>query len=382
MPVLSVIVPIFNAEQYLHQCIDSILNQTLKDIEIILIDDGSTDNSSFICEEYATKYDCVKVIHQSNAGLFGARLVGVKFCETKYLTFVDADDFIERDAYIHALPSMENDVDIILFDIYNYSEDLKIKKRNSTIFPYGVYDGDAIRQIIFPRMIMDGDTSTGIHPHLVTKVFKRELIEKALDSYNRTSQYYGEDNITTYTALKYANRIEFINHAYYNYRSKPIGVIPPYIESDNFFDEVYHMYDYLRNFFSDTVVLKKQIDLFYLEAVNLRKKLYGISNSSSIRYMFPFDKVKTGKEIVLYGAGEVGKAYKSQIDMINYCKNVVWVDKNYKLYNRPEIVGTNNIRWSDFDYIVIAIANKHIAEDARNDLLNMGAPEKIIVMPS
>ena len=91
--ILSVVVPVYNVENYLRQCIDSILNQTLQDIEVILVDDGSTDRSAAICDEYAGADSRVKVFHQKNTGLVGARKKGVELSCSTYITFVDSDDF-------------------------------------------------------------------------------------------------------------------------------------------------------------------------------------------------------------------------------------------------------------------------------------------------
>ncbi len=93
----SVIVPVYNVKQYLKGCLDSLVNQTCSDKEIILIDDGSTDSSGKICEEYAKKYDFIKVIHQKNQGLSGARNTGLKIAKGKWICFVDSDDWVDTD---------------------------------------------------------------------------------------------------------------------------------------------------------------------------------------------------------------------------------------------------------------------------------------------
>ena len=100
--LISVIVPVYNVELYLQQCIDSILNQTYSNLEIILIDDGSTDNSSIICDINLEKDHRIKVIHKQNGGLSNARNVGVKNAQGKFVAFIDSDDYISED-YIEVL---------------------------------------------------------------------------------------------------------------------------------------------------------------------------------------------------------------------------------------------------------------------------------------
>ena len=98
MDKVTVIVPIYNVEKYVRQAIESTINQTYKNLEIILVDDGSTDSSKQICDEYKEKYDRVKVIHKENGGLSDARNAGLEECTGKYIMFLDSDDFLEPDA--------------------------------------------------------------------------------------------------------------------------------------------------------------------------------------------------------------------------------------------------------------------------------------------
>ena len=99
MILVSVIVPVYNVEKYVSRCLDSLINQTLKEIEIIIVDDGSTDDSAIICREYAKKYQNIVYIHQDNQGLSGARNTGIEKAKGKYIGFVDSDDFVEKDMF-------------------------------------------------------------------------------------------------------------------------------------------------------------------------------------------------------------------------------------------------------------------------------------------
>ena len=99
LPLISVIVPVFNAQKTIHKCVDSILSQTYKNIEIILVDDGSKDESSAICDKYGEKYNNIKVYHQKNAGASVARNLGLEIAQGEYIGFVDSDDFISQDMY-------------------------------------------------------------------------------------------------------------------------------------------------------------------------------------------------------------------------------------------------------------------------------------------
>ena len=96
-PIISVIVPIYNVEQYLPKCIDSIMSQSFTNIEILLVDDGSPDNCGRICDDYALRDSRVRVFHKTNGGVSSARNYGIEKAMGKYLTFIDSDDWIESD---------------------------------------------------------------------------------------------------------------------------------------------------------------------------------------------------------------------------------------------------------------------------------------------
>ena len=115
--LISVIVPVYNIEEYLPQCIDSIINQSYGELEIILVDDGSTDSGGNICDRYARMDSRIKVIHKENGGLVSARKAGVNRAAGEYVTFVDGDDWIEQDAYQKLIDSGQG-ADIIAFACY------------------------------------------------------------------------------------------------------------------------------------------------------------------------------------------------------------------------------------------------------------------------
>lgn len=132
LPLVSIIVPIYDVKPYLRKCVDSLLGQSLREIEIILVDDGSTDGCGAICDEYAKRDPRVKVIHQSNQGLSVARNVGIAAASCKYLMFVDGDDFVASDFCRKPYEvAVDNDADIVLFRSYLVKKNHIITRRGS-----------------------------------------------------------------------------------------------------------------------------------------------------------------------------------------------------------------------------------------------------------
>lgn len=144
-PCVSVIVPIYNQQDYLRQCIESILNQSHQNLEVYLIDDGSTDSSGSICEEYQAKDSRVKVVHKSNGGLSDARNAGLERCRGQYILFVDSDDFIRVDMIEKLLASIETEhADIAVCDCYLTDKDGELLKKQNRGISDTVYTGEEI----------------------------------------------------------------------------------------------------------------------------------------------------------------------------------------------------------------------------------------------
>ena len=136
MPKISVIVPVYNTEKYLKKCLDSIVNQTYQDIEVIIVNDGSTDNSKKITDEYITKFpEKVKCINKENGGLSSARNCGIELATGDYIAFVDSDDYIDMQLFEQLLPYVKRDIDLIKFKLIKVDEEYKeLEKISGPVF--------------------------------------------------------------------------------------------------------------------------------------------------------------------------------------------------------------------------------------------------------
>lgn len=169
--LVSIIVPVYNVEKYLKKCIDSIKNQTYDNLEILLVDDGSTDNSGKICDLYSKKDRRIKVIHKENGGLSDARNCGINIISGEYLTFIDSDDFIDND-YIKTLLTIakKNNADIVISGLFNYYENENNINNNLTNYTESVVS----KQKIYEKMFLQ----RGVDVNATAKLYKSYIFDK------------------------------------------------------------------------------------------------------------------------------------------------------------------------------------------------------------
>lgn len=381
--LLSVIVPVYNTEKYLRKCIESILNQTYSPLEIILVDDGSTDSSGKICDFYASNYDNVSTIHIKNSGITAARLKGTEKAQGNRVTFVDSDDWIDPNYYKAVC---DDDSDLIATEIYGYFDDEHIV-RNRLRFNEGIYKKDAILKEIIPRMLWDSELGRwAFEPSLCTKIFKKEKILSELKKVQEVGSNYGEDSMVTYPLMFHVDKIKIVKQAFYYHRQREHGKVAEYIKSEDFFLKVHEVYEYLVRTLkneSDYELMKPQLDNFYIQAVDLKKQCYKHWDYE-FAMVFPFKRVTRKSKVVLYGAGVLGKEYVEQNLEYHFCDIVLWADKNYAntSYSTCSIESPERIKDYKFDYIIIAIDNYYTALDVIKSLLKMGIPQTKIIWQS
>lgn len=151
-PKVSVVIPIYNVEKYLDRCVESVVNQTYKNIEIILVDDGSTDSCPAMCEEWAKKDSRIKVIHKANAGLGMARNTGIDNASGEYIFFFDSDDYVDRTIVEKCVASaLDNESDVVIFGYSNSFENGTEEKAKLKLFAT-VFEGEQIQNKLLPAM--------------------------------------------------------------------------------------------------------------------------------------------------------------------------------------------------------------------------------------
>ena len=216
MEKVTIIIPIYNVEKYLREAIESAINQTYKNLEIILVDDGSTDNSGRICDEYISVDERIKVIHKKNGGLSDARNAGLDNCTGEYIMFLDSDDFLEPDAVENMHKEIvEKDADYVIGNYINATEEGE--KWEKPVFDLEKYKP-------FKLSIHDYMNSFFImNSSVCNKIFKKEFIDEL--NLRFVVGLPAEDAIfTTYCFIK-SEKVYYIPNLVFNYRQRKGGSI-------------------------------------------------------------------------------------------------------------------------------------------------------------
>ena len=210
-PLISIIVPIYKVEPYLRRCLDSIVNQTYTNLEIILVDDGSPDGCPQICDEYAAKDKRIVVIHKENGGLSDARNAGLKIASGAFISFVDSDDWV-NDHYIETLYLAQNkfNADLVIAEHQDIYDDYVCNKKaqQSNIFIENINRNETLK-----RLFCQNKSSYTV---AWGKLYRKQLLE---DFYFPIGKFH-EDEFTTYLLFHKADTICYTNEVIYNYRQR------------------------------------------------------------------------------------------------------------------------------------------------------------------
>lgn len=379
IPNISVIVPVYQVKDYISECVDSIISQDYKDIEIILVDDGSYDGGGDVCDLYEKSDSRVKVIHKENGGLSDARNVGIEKARGRYFAFVDGDDVVDN-RFLSRLYeiSIQYDCDICQCDFYNTTGKSLLKDSVSGIPVF--YNS---REFVYSAYNMYSWNCTVVW----NKLYKRSLFEDIRFPVGRLH----EDEFITYLIAEKANRIAVIPDKLYYYRHRPTSIMhevneKKWIDADVAMTEKERHYELIgdlelknnatkRHLWFIKECLRKNIagniaEMFYAKKSELEEKISLFDNTtesySQSNFVFPFSQIEKSQNILLYGAGCVGRSYYMQIMATNYCRVLYWVDERAECLKKvgypvckPEKVSD----WSLPEKIVVAINDWRIADE-------------------
>ena len=289
MKRVGVVIPVYNTEKFLCQCIDSVIGQSYPEICIALVNDGSTDKSADICSEYAKKYSNIKVIHQHNQGKLSARYNGALSLNCDYLTFVDSDDWISPISYENFSDMMDNEVDVISWQIIRY---FTVDRQTTSMhnFPVGLYNYERYRKEIYPYMIWNFENNTyGVDSSLCNKLIKKDLVLNSLLAAQRLHVSYGDDIAVIYPLLKKIKSIYLSSDALYYHRQRDSKEYAPYLLERCFYKNLFLLYEYLYEVFRNEKKLLKQLDMFYAYSTSLHLAENKCYLNRKEQYIFPFN---------------------------------------------------------------------------------------------
>lgn len=378
---ISIIVPIYNIDTYLNKCIESILNQSYKNLEIILVDDGSEDQSGKICDSVAKIDNRILVIHKKNGGLVSARKAGLKVATGDYIGFVDGDDFIEPEFY----ESLLNNIIINNSDLCHMG--FKIEEHGKIIKEF-MYNEEIINinKDISISLIKDSlfveYSDKKLMQVMWSKLFRSDFIKECYQKVPNDVSY-GEDCICWVISLLTARKISLQKKKMYHYRKRE-GSYTTRKNIENL-SEIWSLYAALKKIFIEKNIY--HIFQYDMEKCYLIKTLCNLSEMESLYcyniniYHFKNIEILNGKRVILYGAGKVGKDFYAQICKYTFCKIVAWVDKNYQnyCYDFTKVEDIKNIKYYQYDYIIIAVYDEFLAMSIKYSLQGQGiSPKKIL----
>ena len=253
--LISVIVPVFKVENYLEKCVDSITNQTYKNLEIILVDDGSPDNCPKMCDEYAKKDERIKVIHKANGGLSEARNYGIEALKGKYITFVDSDDYLNLNFVktLHDnLVETKANMSIVGFkEVFeNSQEDLKQESESEVL----CFDNTNKFQQLYLEHKLNFVVAWG-------KLYERQIFENLKFPVGK----FNEDEFVAHLVIDKCKKICFSNKPYYYYLQRANSIM--HMELSEKHLDVLEALENRINFFENNLQVKKETIYSYISTV-------------------------------------------------------------------------------------------------------------------
>lgn len=374
MPLISIVIPVYNAEIFLQECFESIAAQTYKKLEIIFVDDGSTDNSYKICQQFASQDYRVRVFTKKNGGQNSARRLGVEKSRGEYIGFVDADDWINTNMYQKMLDMIQKyTVDIVICGLNKVYINGKIISQRPSIT--GIYEGE----FLVSHFFIQEDCFCSIIPGtLYTALFSKDIITDSIHKIDYRINY-SEDFAWLAAACISTSRVGVIGEELYFYRINQMSITNMHNKS---------------NVKSQKILFRNMVQIYNEHCISdeayvqlaymiVRDMMMGGYDYFLEKYdeLFPYKGVSKKLKIVLYGAGQYGTEMYSKITMYKSNEIVAWVDRNWKMYDSEKILPVEYIKNYKFDYIVIAVLKRSTSQQIKSELIRMGIDEcKIAAM--
>ena len=345
-PKLSVIVPIYNVEQYLDECISSIINQTYSNLEIILVDDGSTGSEPSICDKYAKK-DCrLTVIHKKNEGLVAARKTGLNAAEAPYVTFVDGDDYLAPSYYQKMMDWIINESPDVVIAGFTRDIDHNYVAEKQAL-DTGIYKDEQIRYLWQNMNCKDEEYYiNGIFACVWSKIFKTELLRSSSVNIPEIIKM-GEDAAFTFPYLLKCNKV-VIDNSIQEYHYRIINSSMSRTKDPTLFTGSSALYEYLIPIYKSTndPIIIKQLDLYHAFLIDVALSLW---MDTKIRY--------------IHSTNKLVKRYASETSLLNNPSPLFELDIPDELTKKIMLIQES--KWGVFEvywllYKIKAIIKSHL----------------------
>ncbi len=382
-PLISIIVPIYMIDRYVGICIESILNQTYRNIEIILVDDGSKDRCPQICDLYASKDSRIKVVHKKNGGLVSARKAGLAVATGSLISHVDGDDWIGPQ-FIEKLVAVYQETDA---DIVCAGQTRVLFDRSARIvdgIPSGLYQGEELWEQVHKKMMSGGAFyRPGISTYVWNKLFKKEIVFEPQMQVDE-SVSIGEDAAVTYPALLRSRKVAVTDNTEYHYRQREDSMLKQITPFSAEAGKLRSLYEYMMRW-KDSVKeaeelgLADQITDYVLSICIIRSGGRLPEDDYST-----FDKAYYGKRVVIYSAGTFGQQLVNRFQETGHCRVVGWIDDDYWEYRRCclDVDPVEQVKQMEFDFVLVASVGEAFASQAVNRLAEYGVHRRRILTVS
>lgn len=378
--LISVIVPAYNMENYIEECLNSIKNQTYQELEILVVDDGSEDSTLKIAQRFAAEDSRFVVIHQENKGLVGARKTGLKNAKGNLIGFVDSDDWVDNGMYEYLYQKMiDSDAQIVTSG--RFVEGASSMRYPDMIKP-GLYNPQ--NDPYFCKNMIFGDNRDlwGITPNFWNKLFRKDILEQ-FEAYVDDGITYGEDDACVYPCMAFADSVCVTEECFYHYRMRETSM--SHAADDEYFTKVNKLYLVLKYWFEKhpmKEILLHELGIYMLEfALRGVNGLWGIKSGITIsRYFFDQNCLLGKKYVVLYGATEIGKCYYQSLAQQKRWE-ITWVDRRFEQLQKDgyPVVQINEIDRSKCDVVIVAVNTEQTYKSIKEDLTRYGIEENIIL---
>lgn len=380
--LVSIIIPVYNAADFVEKCVRSVTAQTYRNIEIILVNDGSKDSSYDVCKKLSEEDKRIVLVNQDNQGVVSARNNGFEMSKGEFILFVDSDDWIECDM-VETLVSEIGDADIVSSAVLWE----KSPGKESIVcddFEDRLYNKDEDFDGFFSKMIFD-ISNHKLHPltpWMWNKMYKRELVESVYSQMD-SSMTFAEDTTFIYKCFFAAKSFVITHKAFYHYVYNENSVC--HREQRNILADINKVYISL---YEDCKVrdgetnlmeqLQTWIVLLSRIAVNDRMKFNIDVNVPE--FLLDTRGLEDYTKIIIYGAGQAGKDYRHQLLRLGYVIPL-WVDSNYEYWKRKgfEVDSPEKIQNVEYDVILIAVSDENTMCVIKRYLIEQGIDETKIV---